>query len=94
MRWCDDVKSKDYYNKLIGLNPNIKGEKLFRRDYKYDFFIPIKYNWRNPTPGKGSAIFLHITKNFKSTAGCIALSEKDFLILVKLIKKNTKIKIL
>ena len=94
MRWCNDIKSKDYYNKLIDLNPNIKGEKLFRRDYKYDFFIPIKYNWNNPTPGKGSAIFIHLTKNFKSTAGCIAMAEKDFLILAKLIKKNTKIKIL
>ena len=94
MRWCNDIKLKNYYNKLINLNPNIKGEKLFRGDYKYDFFIPIKYNWTKPTPGRGSAIFLHITKNFKSTAGCIALSEKDFLILVKLIKKNTKIKIL
>ena len=94
MSWCDDVKSKDYYNKLVSLNSNIKGEKLFGRDYKYDFFIPIKYNWRNPTPGKGSAIFIHLTKNFKSTAGCIALAEKDFLILVKLINRNTKIKIL
>ena len=94
MSWCDDIKSKDYYNKLINFKPNIKGEKLFRNDYKYDFFIPIKYNWINSTPGKGSAIFIHLTKNFKSTAGCIAMSEKEFLILVKLIKKDTKIKIL
>jgi len=94
MGWCDDFKLKNYYNKLINLNSNIKGEKLFRRDYKYDFFIPIKYNWINPTPGKGSAIFIHLTKNFKPTAGCIAMAEKDFLILVKLIEKNTKIKIL
>ena len=69
MRWCNDIKSKDYYNKLIDLNPNIKGEKLFRRDYKYDFFIPIKYNWINPVLGKGSAIFIHLTKNYKPTVG-------------------------
>ena len=24
MIWCDDIKYKDYYNKLINLNPNIK----------------------------------------------------------------------
>jgi len=94
MRWCNDIKSKDYYNKLINFNQNIKSEKLFRRDYKYDFFIPIKYNWTSPTLEKGSAIFIHLTKNYKSTAGCIAITEKDFLILAKLIKKNTKIKIL
>ena len=40
---------------------------------------------------KGSAIFIHLTKNYKSTAGCIAILKKDFLILAKLINKNSKI---
>ena len=44
-------------------------------------------------PNKGSAIFIHLTKNFKTTAGCIALLEKDFLIMVKLINKKSTIKI-
>ena len=65
MSWCDDINSKDYYNKLVSLNPNIKGEKLFRRDYKYDFFIPIKYNWRNPTPGKRKCYFYTFNKKFQ-----------------------------
>ena len=42
---------------------------------------------------KGSAIFIHLTKNYNPTAGCIAISKKDFLILIKLINKNTKISI-
>ena len=63
-------------------------------DYKYDFFIPIKYNFKKVIPGNGSAIFIHLTKNYKPTAGCIALSKKDFLVLIKLINKNTKIRIL
>ena len=29
-------------------------------------------------------IFLHLTKNYQPTAGCIALKKKDFLILAKL----------
>ena len=94
MGWCDDVNSKRFYNRLIKLNPKIKSEKLFRFDYKYDFFIPIKYNWKKVKVGIGSAIFLHLTKNYKPTDGCIGLREKDFLILIKLIKKDTKIKIL
>ena len=94
MGWCDDVNSKRFYNRLIKLNPKIKSEKLFRFDYKYDFFIPIKYNWKKVKIGIGSAIFLHLTKNYKPTDGCIGLREKDFLILIKLIKKDTKIKIL
>ena len=93
MGWCDDIKSKKNYNKLIKVNKKIKHEKLFRRDYKYDFMIPINYNSKRTKLGKGSAIFLHLTKNYLPTKGCIALCEKDFLILAKLIDKKTKIKI-
>ena len=94
MGWCNDVKNKKYYNKLININKKINYEKLFRKDYKYDFVIPIKYNFKNTKLGKGSAIFIHLTKDYIPTAGCIALSKKDFLILIKLINKKTKIKIL
>ena len=93
MGWCNDINSK-FYNKEIKIKKNIKYEKLFRNDYKYDYLIPIKYNWLKPKKNKGSAIFIHLTKNYNPTAGCIALSLKDFLILVKLIKKNTKIRII
>ena len=90
--WCNDINNK-FYNKKIKIKKKVKHEKLFRNDYKYDYLIPIKYNWRYPKKNKGSAIFIHITKDYNPTAGCIALSLKDFLILIKLIKKSTKIKI-
>ena len=93
MGWCDDIHFPKKYNKLIKIKNKIKHEKLRRKDYKYDFLIPIKYNFEKPTPGLGSCIFIHLTKDYKPTAGCIALKEKDFLIMVKLIKKNSKIKI-
>ena len=93
MGWCDDIKSKKNYNKLIKVNKKIKHEKLFRRDYKYDFMIPITYNSKRTKLGKGSAIFLHLTKNFNSTLGCVAIKKKDFLILLKLINKKTKIRL-
>ena len=94
MGWCDDPKSK-FYNKLIKIreNLNISYEKLFRKDSKYDYLILIKYNYKNIKKNKGSAIFLHLTKNYAPTKGCIALQKKDFLILSKLISKKTKIKI-
>ena len=92
MGWCDDVDSR-YYNKRIKINKYSRCEKLYRKDYKYNYLIPIKYNWRRTKKAKGSAIFLHLTKNYKPTKGCVALKEKDFLILCKLIKKNTRIKI-
>ncbi len=93
MGWCDDINSKKNYNKLIKVKKNIKHEKLFRKDYKYDFIIPINYNSEKPKIGKGSAIFIHLTKKYQPTSGCIALKKKDFLILIKLINKNTKIKL-
>jgi Uncharacterized protein conserved in bacteria len=34
MGWCDDIKSKKYYNKLIDIRKNLRHEKLYRRDYK------------------------------------------------------------
>ena len=92
MGWCNDINSK-FYNKEIKIKKKVKYEKLFRNDYKYDYLIPIKYNWLKPKKNKGSAIFIHLTKNYNPTAGCIALSLKDFLILVKLIKKNSRIRI-
>ena len=92
MGWCNDSKNK-LYNQEIKVSKNIKHEKLFRKDYKYDYFLIIEYNTRKIKPNKGSAIFIHLTKNFKATAGCIALLEKDFLIMVKLINKKSTIKI-
>ena len=89
----DDDQFKKY-NKLIRVNNLIKHEKLFRKDHKYDLLIPIKYNFNKPKTGHGSCIFIHLTMNYKPTAGCVALKKKDFLIMLKLINKNTKIKII
>ena len=93
MGWCDDIRFPNKYNKLIKIEKKIKHEKLKRKDYKYDFLIPIKYNFNKPITSKGSCIFIHLTQDYKSTTGCVALKEKDFLIMLKLIKKNSKIKI-
>jgi len=93
MGWCNDINFPKKYNKLIKTDKKIKHEKLIRKDYKYDFMIPIKYNFNKPVANLGSCIFIHLTRDYKPTAGCIALKEKDFLIMLKLIKKNSKIKI-
>ena len=93
MKWCNDENSK-FYNKEFTKNIDIRHEKLFRRDYKYNYFILIRYNYKKVVKGKGSAIFIHLTKNYKKTDGCVALKEKDFLILAKIINKKGKIKII
>ena len=93
MGWCDDPFNLKYYNKLIKLDKKIKCEKLYRKDHNYDLLIPIKYNFLKPVKFKGSCIFIHLTNNYKPTLGCIAIKKKDFLIMLKLINKKTKIKI-
>ena len=93
MGWCDDISFPKKYNKLIKIEKKIRHEKLKRKDNKYDLLIPIKYNFNKPTTGKGSCIFIHLTKNYQPTAGCIALKKKDFLIMLKLINKDSTIKI-
>jgi len=93
MGWCDDSNNKKYYNKLIKVNKKLKHEKLFRKDHKYDLLIPIEYNSKKRILGLGSCIFIHLTNGYKSTAGCIALKKKDFLIMIKLLEKKNKIRI-
>ena len=92
MGWCDDPKSS-LYNKELIINDKIKHEKLFKKDNSYDYFIVINYNTKKIKQNKGSAIFIHLTNNYKPTAGCVALIKKDFEILLKLINQKTKIKI-
>ena len=66
---------------------------MYRTDYNYDYIKPINYNTKRTRLGKGSAIFIHLTKNYLPTAGCVGIKKKDMLILLKLINKKTRIKI-
>ena len=92
MGWCDDPYNKNY-NKEIVLNKKNKGETLFRKDNAYDILIVVEYNTNKTKPFKGSAIFIHLTKNYGPTEGCIALKNNDLLILLKIINKSSKIQI-
>ena len=94
MAWCDDPKSK-FYNKQIKLPNRYNYEKLYRKDKIYDIIITLDYNTNPIVKNKGSAIFLHIAKkNYKPTAGCIALKKEDLIHLLSVIKKGNKIKII
>ena len=92
MGWCNDINHTNY-NKEVNLKKKIRCEKLYRKDNKYDYLIVINYNMKKKKLNKGSAIFIHLTKNYQPTAGCIAVKKKDFLILMNLISKKSKIKI-
>ena len=91
MGWCDDPNSKDY-NQLINLPTKYKYEKLYRKDNVYDLLIVLNYNISPTIKKKGSAIFIHVArKNYKKTAGCIALKKNHLTKLIKTINKDTKV---
>ena len=91
MGWCDDPKSKKY-NQLIKLPSKYSYENLYRKDNIYDLILILDYNMHPIVKNKGSAIFIHVAKkNYKKTAGCIALKKKDLKKLILKIKKKTKV---
>ena len=93
MGWCDDPKSKEY-NKLISLPFGARYEKLFKKENIYDIILVLSYNMNPIKKNKGSAIFIHVAKkNYKKTQGCIAIRKSDLLKILKVIKANTKVKI-
>jgi L,D-peptidoglycan transpeptidase YkuD (ErfK/YbiS/YcfS/YnhG family) len=91
MGWCDDPKSRKY-NQLIKLPTKYSHENLYKKDNTYDLILVLNYNMKPTIKNKGSAIFIHVAKkNYKKTAGCIALKKFDLICLIKEIKQNTRI---
>ena len=89
--WCDDPKSK-LYNQHIQFPFDGSAEKLFRDDDLYDLLCVINHNSDPIVPGKGSAIFLHISKpDFEGTEGCVAIKKENIIELAKKIDVTTKL---
>lgn len=87
---CND---KHYYNKIIDISKykhKCTGEHLikFNPEYNYAFFID--YN-KECILNKGSAIFFHCTGKSPYTAGCIAISEKNMLFILKKLQPGARI---
>ncbi len=91
MGWCDDPNSKKY-NKLIKFPFSGIAEKLYLKKNSYDLLLVINYNINPVKVNKGSAIFLHLAdKKYSPTKGCVAIKKKDFLKILPLLRKKTKI---
>jgi L,D-peptidoglycan transpeptidase YkuD (ErfK/YbiS/YcfS/YnhG family) len=76
--WVGD-SSSPYYNTLQE-NASLSGEHLASSGYRivYAYAADIAFNTSPVVPGKGSAIFLHVTDG-GSTAGCVALEQSQLL---------------
>ena len=84
MGWSDDPGDPDNYNRLVALPYCYSHEKLWRDDSLYDICVELGYNDSPPIVGKGSAIFMHLSKkDGSSTLGCVALAKNDLLYLLR-----------
>ena len=75
--WCDAPDDPNY-NRLVKLPYAAGHEKMWRDDALYDLVVVLGYNDDPVTPGRGSAIFLHVAKpDYAPTHGCVALAKED-----------------
>lgn len=81
--WVDDPDSSQY-NLWVHGTPDAKSyERLKRDDDLYKYAVVIEYNTTPVVKGKGSAIFLHVWRNYDSpTSGCVAVAKENMLKLI------------
>ena len=92
--WCDDPQSRNY-NQLIKLPSKYSYENLFKKNNIYDLILVLNFNINPIIKNRGSAVFIHVAKrNYKPTAGCIALKKDHLIKLVNNLKKNVVVKIM
>ncbi len=91
--WCDAPEDAAY-NRFVKLPYPASAEQLWRDSYVYDVIIVLGHNDSPPTPGLGSAIFLHIARNgYQPTEGCVAVGRQDMLALLPLLNGKDEIEI-
>jgi len=87
--WCADR----YYNKLVDVSKqkhSCSGEHLINYTKQYAYAMNIGYNTAGKK-GKGSAIFLHCFGYYKYTLGCVSVSEKNMIKIMRTCEPGTRI---
>lgn len=91
--WSDDPADRNY-NRMIRLPSMGSAEGLKRQDHLYDLVLVMGYNDLPRVRGRGSAIFIHLARpGYLPTEGCIAVSKRDFLALIREAGPKTVIEI-
>ena len=92
--WCEDPTDRSY-NRLVKLSPRSGADRLTRDDNLYDLILILGHNDRPRVKGLGSAIFVHVARpGYAPTAGCIALSRRDLLMLLAQLRRGSAICVL
>lgn len=82
--WVDDPSAPDYNRWTTRSASQAKSFEVMRRDDgQYEIGLVIAYNMEPPTPGAGSAIFLHVWKAPGAfTSGCVAVEKGTLDVLL------------
>ncbi|HTV37884.1 MAG TPA: L,D-transpeptidase family protein [Xanthobacteraceae bacterium] len=89
--WCEDPADRRY-NRAIKRSASEPGDRLRRTDHLYDIIVEIDHNTRPRVSGRGSAVFIHLTRPaYGPTAGCVALKKRDLRILLQRLSSKTRI---
>jgi len=89
--WCEDPRSR-HYNQPVHLEHAQDADRLRRDDHLYDFIIEIDHNTAPRVSGRGSAVFLHLSRpDFSPTAGCVSMTKSAMLRLLERIGPQTRI---
>ena len=87
--WCEDPADRSY-NRLVKLSPRSGADRLTRDDNLYDLILVLGHNDRPRVKGRCSAIFVHLARpGYAPTAGCIALSLHDLLMLLAELRRGS-----
>jgi L,D-peptidoglycan transpeptidase YkuD (ErfK/YbiS/YcfS/YnhG family) len=96
--WGDDPADPDNYNQPVSLPYLHSHERMWRDDHLYDIVVDLDYNREQPEPGKGSAIFLHLSRDQEQpsatpTRGCIAFRAADLETILRGVTPDTIVRI-
>jgi L,D-peptidoglycan transpeptidase YkuD (ErfK/YbiS/YcfS/YnhG family) len=91
--WSEDPADRRY-NRPFRRAPAQTGDRLWREDHLYDFIIEIDHNTRPRVAKRGSAVFIHLTREgFSPTAGCVGLKRDALTRLLARVGPHTRIHI-
>ncbi len=91
--WWDEDRRSALYNHFVHVPcatmPNFAGnsEALWTKVPAYDYFAVVNYNTSPVVPGRGSAIFLHVSKN-SPTTGCVSIAKVHLLKVLRLLRTS------
>jgi L,D-peptidoglycan transpeptidase YkuD (ErfK/YbiS/YcfS/YnhG family) len=91
--WCDAPLDRNY-NRPVRHPYPASAERLWREDRLYDVVVVVDYNRRPRVRGRGSAIFIHVSRpDYAPTEGCIALAERDLRRLLARARRETRMEL-